>query len=1059
MPVSYDYLGETNEISIDEDVATLKYLGEVNEVDSIDSDFWSADVNVNHHRTDFKLDSGSKICVIGDSTPWTKDLQLSNTNAQFRGPGGVSLNHLIVGVLPHAELKAGNCTHHEDIYIMRNQAKNLLSKSAIQALKLLRPASTVYAVESNSDFKAEFPELFKGLGLLKDPYKIPLREDATPQCLYTPRRVPHPLLPKVKTQLEMMETSGVISAVTEPTEWCSGMVVVPKPSGDVRICVDLTPLNKAVRREVHPMATVDENLAKIRGSKFFSKLDAKSGFWQIPLDPESKLLTTFVTPYGRFCFNRLPFGISSAPEVFQRQMSKILDGLDGVICQMDDILIHGATQEEHDERVRRVLKRLRDAGVTLNNKCCFSQRSIKFLGHVISPEGISADPEKTQAIQKFQTPQNITELQRFLGMTNQLAKFLPELAQTNEPLRQLLKKEQMWLWDEAQQKAFESIKSMLSSTEVLTHYDPTAPRIIAADACQDGLGAVLLQTDSKGNRRPISYASRSLTDTEKRYAVIEKEVLAATWACEKFSDYVLGSSFTLETDHRPLVPLLSSTDLSKLPARVLRFRLRLMRYSPEVKYVQGVHQKTADALSRAPVGKPSREEEIFIEEAEAFKDSVIQHLPANDRRLEEIRNAQQNDAVCTQVQSWVKDGWPPVMPNLPLMKPYWDKAPHFTLNNDILMFNDRLVIPQALQLDILEKLHTGHLGMTKCKARAQESVWWPSITSQVEAMCRRCPICILHRDQATEPLLALSPPDEIWERVGTDLFEYKSKHFILIVDYGSRWLDFKELESTTSQAVIRSLCEVFATHGSPKVLISDNGPQYSSHEFQEFSRDWGFTHITSSPRYPKANGEAERAVRTAKAILSKNANPYLGLLAYRSAPLYNGKSHSQLLMSRQLRTTIPTAPSKLTPQVQDSHKIREGEVGYRNRYAKNHDHHHRVVQLPCLTPGDTVFVRDQARYGEVQRQMANPRSYQLAMENGSVIRRNRSALVHTGTSREPTPPTPEQPDTMREMTPKPTPTPTMGPAPTPSNPQPIGSPRKSGRLTKSTQKPDMVYYK
>ena len=1061
IPITYD--------SITYDPITYD-LGEVKSINSLESNFWSADVSVNRHSTEFKLDSGSKICVVGCSTPWTRGLKLAKTNDQFRGPGGISLDHLIAGVVPHAELRAGNKVHREDIYIMRNQTKNLLSKSAIQALQLLKPASTVYVVESSSDFKAEFPELFKGLGVMQEMYKIPLQEDASPVCLYTPRRVAHPLLPKVKAQLEKMKMSGVISAVTKPTEWCSGMVVVPKPSGEIRVCVDLTPLNKAVKREIHPMATVDDNLAKICGSKIFTKLDAKSGFWQIPLHPESKLLTTFVTPFGRFCFNRLPFGISSAPEVFQRQMSMIVEGIDGVICHMDDLLIHAATQGEHDERVRKVLQRLQNAGVTLNEKCCFSQRSIKFLGHVVSTEGIAADPEKTRAIQEFPRPQNINELQRFLGMTNQLAKFLPGLAKMNEPLRQLLKKEQMWLWDATQQKAFDNVKRTLSSAEVLAHYDPNSKTtVIAADACQDGLGAVLLQTDVNGNRRPIAYASRSLTDTEKRYAVIEKEALASTWACEKFSDYVLGLKFILETDHRPLVPLLSSTELSKMPTRVLRFRLRLMRYAPEMKYVQGTHQQTADALSRAPVDKPTAEDEVFIEETEAFKDSVIRHIPATDHRLEEIRNAQQNDAACTQVRNWVKEGWPPVMPNLPLMRPYWDKAPHFTMNDDILMFDERLVIPQALQLGILEKIHTGHLGITKCKGRAYESVWWPSITSQVEAMCRRCPTCILHQDQATEPLLALSPPEEIWERIGTDLFEFKSKHYLLVVDYGSRWLDFKELGSTTSQAVIRGLCEVFATHGSPKVLISDNGPQYASQQFLAFSKDWGFTHITSSPRYPKANGEAERAVRTAKAILSKNSNPYLGLLAYRSAPIYNGRTPSQLLMSRQLRTSIPTTPAKLTPKIEDSQKIQVGEQDYRSKYAKNHDRHHRVVELPCLNPGDKVFVRDQARYGEVQQQMTNPRSYCVSMENGNTIRRNRSALIHTGNTREtshPSHPIRSEPllvmsSPQSNVPEKPATTPTTDPAPKPLHlpkPQSPLPPRRSQRAMKSTQKPDMVYY-
>ena len=173
----------------------------------------------------------------------------------------------------------------------------------------------------------------------------------------------------------------MIAKVNQPTEWCSGMVVVPKANSKVRICVDLTRLNESVKRERHPLPTVDQTLAQLAGAKVFTKLDANSGFWQIPLSPESALLTTFITPFGRFHFRRLPFGISSAPEHFQRRMSEALSGLSGTVCLMDDILVHGTTREEHDERLRIVLQRLSNLGMTLNSeKCSFAQSSVEFLG-------------------------------------------------------------------------------------------------------------------------------------------------------------------------------------------------------------------------------------------------------------------------------------------------------------------------------------------------------------------------------------------------------------------------------------------------------------------------------------------------------------------------------------------------------------------------------------------------------------------------------------------------------------------------------------------------------
>lgn len=959
------------ELELTDDYTDTYMMGEVS---SNGDRFWSCDVEVNKRPCEFKLDSGSKVTVISNQTPLVKGLKLDPVRSEFKGPGNIGLSHLFKGVIRNATLEVGDKSHIEDVYVMINQSNNLLSKSAIQALKLLIPSPEVHHVEKTPDFRQEYPTLFKGLGLMKDTYTIPLKDDAVPVCLYTPRRVAHPLLPKVKEKLEIMVRDNVISPVTEPTDWCSGMVVVPKRNGDVRVCVDLTNLNKAVKREVHPMASVDENLAKIRGSRLFSKLDANSGFWQIPLAEESRLLTSFVTPFGRYCFNRLPFGISSAPEVFQRTMSSVLEGLDGVICHMDDTLIHGTTQEEHDTRVRKALERIQQAGITLNDKCEFSKRRIKFLGHVISENGVEADPDKTKAIRDLPQPTNVKELQRFNGMVNQLAKFIPELATVNEPLRQLLRKDHAFLWDQPQEKAFREIKQKLVSPDVLAHYDASKPSVVAADACQDGLGAVLLQTDSSGKRRPIAFASRSLSDTEKRYAVIEKEALAAVWACEKFSDYILGTEFTLETDHRPLVPLLSSTDLSKMPPRILRFRLRMARYTPEIKYVQGIHQHTADALSRAPTSKPTPDDLKFIEEVEEHTESVVNSLPATQQRLDEIITAQDGDPVLKQVKTYCQEG---VMPSQPLLKPYWENKRHLTITRGLLMFNHRLVIPTSLQLEMLEAIHEGHLGITKCQGRAAYSVWWPLLTKNIESMINKCRICSKLRPERKEPLIALSYPSIPWTRLGTDLFELDKKTYIVVVDYTSRWFEVKQLNTVTSSAVIRVLCELFATHGIPDTIISDNGPQYACQEFKEFAKDWGFKHVTSSPVYPQGNGEVERAVQTAKNILKKNENPYLGLLAYRSAPLRNGLTPAELLMSRKLKTRLPATPEVFKPTEVDRKEVARKEQAYTENYTRNYNEHHRVVTLPSLSVGDRVYIRDQQKYGEIQERHNNPRSYKL----------------------------------------------------------------------------------
>ena len=366
------------------------------------------------------------------------------------------------------------------------------------------------------------------------------------------------------------------------------------------------------------MASVDESVSKLANSKIFTKLDVKSGYWRIPLSEDSRKFTTFVTPFRRYQFNRLPFGINSASEIFQRTVSQILGDLEGVICHMDDILIHAADQDTHNHCVKLVLQRLQDAGVTLNEKCQFSKSRVKFLGHIIDSEGVHADPMKVEAIQQFPRPTTVTELQRFLGMTSQLAKFVPSLATMTAPFRSLLGKNSSWLWGEPQETAFNQIKQLLTSTEILAHYDPAKDTIIAADASHDGIGAVL-QKQGDGSWRPVCFISRSLSDAEKHYAVIEKEALAVTWASERLEEYFLGTHYTTETDHKPLVPLLNTMDIAKMPPRIQRFHLRLWNMSRVKLKLLQMH--CLEHLFRNQIKQPS----IFWQTFQYMQRNALKH--------------------------------------------------------------------------------------------------------------------------------------------------------------------------------------------------------------------------------------------------------------------------------------------------------------------------------------------------------------------------------------------------------------------------------------------------
>ena len=385
---------------------------------------WQAEVCLNQNKLKFKLDSGADVSVIPlslfERLAEKESLNLEPTNKILLGPCSYKIKSSAKFV---GKLSANNQSLQEEFYVVEGLQTPLLGRMASSKLNLIQKIETVSTNANEVDKKytasiiTSYPSLFKGLGELEGEYRIQLMHEPTPFAVTVPRKVPLPLLGKTKAELNRMLEIGVISPVHEPTQWCAPMVVVSKPSGDVRICVDLTKLNEKISREVHPLPSVDYTLAKFGGSKVFSKMDANSAFWQRKLSDESRLLTTFLTPWGCFCFNCLPYGISTGSEQFQRCMSEKLECLEGVEVLIDDIIVHGADQKQHDQRLLAVLNKLAKANITLNQKKCeFNVKSVKVLGHIISSNGISADPTKVNAITSMQKPKNVKELRSSLGM-------------------------------------------------------------------------------------------------------------------------------------------------------------------------------------------------------------------------------------------------------------------------------------------------------------------------------------------------------------------------------------------------------------------------------------------------------------------------------------------------------------------------------------------------------------------------------------------------------------------------------------------------------------------
>ncbi|UYV66504.1 K02A2.6-like, partial [Cordylochernes scorpioides] len=710
------------------------------------------------------------ITLISVEEKTMSNVQLTPTDGQLMAAANQRLENAGTFV---AKLRANTREMKETVYVVHHLEQPLLGVGACEDLQLVKRIDLVINGTTDVNPEREFPKLFEGLGLLEQPYHIKLKEGAEPFSIPVPRRVPLPLMPKLKEQLDAMVAQEVIEPV-EPTEWCAPIVLAGKPNGKIRICVDLSRLNLSVERELHPLPVLEHELAQLNGAKIFSRLDANSGFWQIKLSEESQTLTTFITPFGRYQFKRLPFGISSAPEHFQKRMSAILRGVNGVICHMDDILIFAKRKEEHDETLREVLRRLKNSGITLNKeKCQFGVSNVTFLGHYIDEHGIKADEKKVKAIAEMKPPTDVHGVQRFMGMVNFLGRFVPNLAEITKPLNDLRKKDVSFIWGSPQKKAFEKVKDLLASDRVLASFDISKKTMVSADASSYGLGAVLKQEHEANEWRPVAFASRTLTKTEQGYAQIEKEALAITWACERFKDFVVGKPFLIETDHKPLDPIFTTKDLNDLTPRLQRYRMRMLQFSFHIFHTPGKDLITADALSRQPLPGHLPEDEELQEEVKHFVRSIVLHQSTTDDRLAKIALNQKLEPTLQNVAFYSKNGWPAKCQLSPLERSFYDVRDEIGEENGLLMRGLRVIIPSNMRKDVLNRIHAGHQGITKCRARAKDHVWWPGIGQEIQDMVKTCEKCIENQPLKHEPLIPNDFPERPWQKVGMDLFHYE----------------------------------------------------------------------------------------------------------------------------------------------------------------------------------------------------------------------------------------------------------------------------------------------
>ena len=710
-----------------------------------------------------------------------------------------------------------------------------------------------------------------------------------------PYRVPVSQRKQVEAQLERLLSQNIIRVSSSP--WHSPMVLVKKKDGDIRICIDFRSLNSISKGDSYPLPPIDDLLLDLRESKYFSTLDLLQGYYQVVMGEASKEKTAFSFDNTLYEFNRMPFGLKNAPSHFSRLMKSVLSGLIGtaVIFYLDDLIVLGRTPEEHLENLVKVFSCLERHHLKLRlDKCTFFQNKVEFLGHEVSSEGIRPLVGKVDAIKGYPRPKNYREVKRFLGMASYYRKFIPNFSKISKPLDRI--REGVALnWTEEHEKAFQDLKEALMSDQLLAYPDYAKSFIITCDASQWAIGGVIAQEDDSGAERPIVFSSRALTPPETRYSVYEKEGLAIKFMLTKHRFMLLGHKIVIRTDHQPLTHLARTKKSTN--HRITRWLLELADFGLEnIQYITGKSNRVADALSRGVDLEQVERKEALVAVSTRSMTQVgppnpvdgepevtwCQDLPLESQTIESgdlwtpagLQKEQREDAywgplICYLEQKQEERG--------PLPPKYARDINQYVIFNGILYkhyvlpsqrLQEVVVIPTSLINRAIERCHcnqnAGHMGVTATVQRIKRLFYFRNVYQKVKSFIKLCHLC-----NCTKPHRLITPRAGVWpvvkekgERVHIDLVgplpnSAGYKYILTIVDAYSRFTWAYALEDKSAPAVAAGLNRFFNDFDHPRVIISDNGLEFTNSYLARMLKQLDVTHQPVSAYHPAANGLVE----------------------------------------------------------------------------------------------------------------------------------------------------------------------------------------------------------
>ena len=674
------------------------------------------------------------------------------------------------------------------------------------------------------------------------------------------RRTPFALREKMVKLIQNMMAQGVIQHSSSP--WASPVVLVEKRDGSYRFCVDYRHLNAVTKMDVFPLPRVDDTLDMLSHTQYFSTLDLAAGYWQVQMDKDSQEKTAFSTYSGHYEFQVMPFGLCNAPATFQRLMETVLAGLIRNCClvYLDDVMVIGRSFSEHLTNLRKVFERFRNANLKLKpEKCCLAGSEVLYLGYVVSRDGISADPAKVKVVKNFPQPSDVKSLRSFLGLASYYRRFIQDFSKVANPLYALTQKDVEFLWKPVHYDAFRQLKQLLISAPVLAFPDFARDFILETDTSGMGLGAILAQADEDGMVHPIAYASRTLQQHEKNYAITELEALGIVWAVKHFHHYLYGHHCEVYTDHEPLMALLNTPHPS---GKLARWGLTLQDVDIVIRYRPGKNNTGADALSRLPVDQdddvdpPSLPTEQVIKDLGDGELLVAATVVEEDAKSGERSSGKHNENESCQQTEEENNGNVSIRdrqwrdPEIKLIMDYLEngdlpkderKARKLVLGRSLYQVVDGVLyhmepdkslrlIPPVCDREVHGGIFGAHLKDAKIHGELSKHYWWPKMRADICKWCYSCLVCATRQaGRVVQPPLTLIPVSGPFHRVGVDVIKFPKSHAgnqygVVFVDYLTKWPEVFPTSDQTALTIAKLFVEqIICRHGVPAQLLSDRG--------------------------------------------------------------------------------------------------------------------------------------------------------------------------------------------------------------------------------------------